>query len=329
MTSRHLSSSSSLLNTGASGGSEDAFNYSIIKEGSKFTEDYKVYCYDKSADRVLSYFHDVPINFNTAQKTVNMILEIPFLTNAKFEINKKLKFNPITQDIKNDKVRFIHNLFPFHGYVSNYGSIPQTWEDPIHFEEIEKDLRLQGDNDPLDIVDISVGNTLNSEKDVGDIYKVKVLGALALIDDGEIDWKIISINCNDPLSKHLSDINDINKIMPNYLNHLKNWFKNYKKPMNKPENKFAFNGEYLNSDKAIEIISKCYSNWQQLISSKYSNAELNISPKIIAKLPTVSNSTLKDTAGFESIASKKQTVKEAKLPESAIPSEVNKYYFVD
>lgn len=32
----------------------------------------------------------------------------------------------------------------------------------------------------------------------GEVIKVKVLGTLALIDEGETDWKIIAINVEDP-----------------------------------------------------------------------------------------------------------------------------------
>lgn len=32
----------------------------------------------------------------------------------------------------------------------------------------------------------------------GEVIRVKILGILALIDQGETDWKIIAINVNDP-----------------------------------------------------------------------------------------------------------------------------------
>ena len=32
----------------------------------------------------------------------------------------------------------------------------------------------------------------------GDVLEVKVLGTLAMIDDGEADWKMIVIDVNDP-----------------------------------------------------------------------------------------------------------------------------------
>ena len=44
--------------------------------------------------------------------------------------------------------------------------------------------------------------------------KVKVLGTLALIDDGETDWKVLAIDVTDPLAKSLNDIGDVEKLMP-------------------------------------------------------------------------------------------------------------------
>ena len=53
--------------------------------------------------------------------TFNVVIEIPRWSNAKMEINKKEKLNPILQDIKKDKLRFVNNVFPHHGYIWNYG----------------------------------------------------------------------------------------------------------------------------------------------------------------------------------------------------------------
>ena len=41
-----------------------------------------------------------------------------------------------------------------------------------------------------------------------------MLGTLALIDDGETDWKLLAIDVNDPLAKSLNDIGDVEKLMP-------------------------------------------------------------------------------------------------------------------
>lgn len=38
----------------------------------------------------------------------------------------------------------------------------------------------------------------------GEVIKVKVLGVLAMIDEGETDWKVIAINVEDPEAKDLN-----------------------------------------------------------------------------------------------------------------------------
>lgn len=38
----------------------------------------------------------------------------------------------------------------------------------------------------------------------GQVIQVKVLGILAMIDEGEMDWKVIAINAQDPDAKSLN-----------------------------------------------------------------------------------------------------------------------------
>jgi len=49
--------------------------------------------------------------------------------------------------------------------------------------------RVQGDNDPLDVVEIGT-----TQLTPGAVVKVKVLGVFAMIDDGETDWKVRTTN---------------------------------------------------------------------------------------------------------------------------------------
>lgn len=48
-----------------------------------------------------------------------MIVEVPRWTNAKMEISKDETMNPILQDTKKGKLRFVRNCFPHHGYIWN------------------------------------------------------------------------------------------------------------------------------------------------------------------------------------------------------------------
>jgi len=68
----------------------------------------------------------------------------------------------------------------------NYGAFPQTWEDPGH---TSKETAAIGDNDPIDVVDIG-----SKQWAVGSVVRVKILGIIALIDNGETDWKVICIS---------------------------------------------------------------------------------------------------------------------------------------
>ena len=49
---------------------------------------------------------------------------------------------------------------------------------------------------------------------IGEILKVKPLAALAMIDEGELDWKIVAISLDDPKASLLNDIDDVEKHFP-------------------------------------------------------------------------------------------------------------------
>uniref|UniRef100_A0A8C7ELJ0 inorganic diphosphatase n=1 Tax=Neovison vison TaxID=452646 RepID=A0A8C7ELJ0_NEOVI len=102
----------------------------------------------------------------------------------------------------------------------------------------------------------------------GEVIHVKILGILALIDQGETDWKIIAINVNDPEASKFHDIDDVKKYKPGYLEATLNWFKFYKVPEGKPENQFAFNGEFKNKAFALEVIKSTHECWKTLLMKK-------------------------------------------------------------
>lgn len=80
------------------------------------------------------------------------------------------------QDVKKGKLR----EYEWGDMMFNYGALPQTWEDPTVKCRHSGCL---GDNDPLDVVDIGT-----RQWTMGSIVRLKPLGALALIDEGETDW---------------------------------------------------------------------------------------------------------------------------------------------
>lgn len=54
------------------------------------------------------------------------------------------------------------------------------------------------------------------------------------------------------LSFQLIDIDDVKKHKPGYLEATIDWFQLYKVPDGKPENHFAFNGEFKNKVKIMQ-----------------------------------------------------------------------------
>lgn len=93
-----------------------------------------------------------------------------------------------------------------------------------------------------------------------------MLGTLALIDDGETDWKLLAIDVTDPLAKSLNDIGDVEKLMPGFVTATVEWFRIYKMPDGKPENQFAFNGEARNKAFALQIIEQTHEQWKAMIN---------------------------------------------------------------
>lgn len=245
-------------------------HYLTEVRGRPNSPDYRVY-FKTSDGKYISPFHDIPLyvadeqecgvppkKLKTNEILFNMVVEVPRWTNAKMEIATKEPLNPIKQDVKKGKLRYVANNFPHKGYIWNYGALPQTWEDPNH---TDKETKCCGDNDPIDVVDIGSIMCVT-----GQVIQVKVLGILALIDEGETDWKVVAINIEDPDALSLNSIEDVRKVKPGYLEATVDWFKKYKVPDGKPENQFAFNGQFKDKDLAIEVIKSTHSYWKALVS---------------------------------------------------------------
>ncbi|CAF1336175.1 unnamed protein product [Rotaria magnacalcarata] len=257
--------------------------YEIVERGQLHTANYRCYFRDVQTKLIVSPFHDIPLvneqysssTRNQEIKIYNMVVEVPRWTNAKMEINKQLKMNPLVQDIKNGKPRFVHNVFPYHGYLWNYGALPQTWEDPNH---MDADTKTIGDNDPLDVCEI--GTSLHR---TGSIVPVKIVGVLGLIDEGETDWKLIGIDVRDKLASKINDINDVETNLPGLLEATRRWFKYYKVPTGKPPNKFALDEKYGDRAYAKRVINETRTYWEKLASGE---------TKVEEKVFSVANTTL-------------------------------------
>ena len=241
--------------------------YSVRQVGAANSLEYRVFL-ENSAGQVISPFHDIPLYPNPTDKSiVNFFIEIPRWTNAKMEICKEELMNPIKQDVKKGALRFVKNIFPYTGYPWNYGALPQTWEDP-HQED--HSTGLKGDNDPIDAIE--VGGTVATS---GSVKTVKILGCLALLDEGETDWKIFVVDLNDPLAEKLNDISDLEEHCPGLIDSTRQWFKCYKIPDGKPANAFAFEGQVRDRAFAMKIVEETADAWKRLMLAQVPKGEIS------------------------------------------------------
>ncbi|KAJ1415982.1 inorganic pyrophosphatase [Ochromonadaceae sp. CCMP2298] len=222
--------------------------------GEHGTASYRVNFLDKDGNgsRPISPWHDIPLRDG---EYFNFITEIPKYTRAKYEVNTSEEGNPIAQDVKKGQLR------DYHGPIFwNYGCLPQTWEDP---NVLHPEVGCKGDNDPLDVVEI--GSQVLA---TGSVSRVKVLGALAMIDDGELDWKVLVIRVDDALAAELHDVADVEVKCPGTVSGIREWFRWYKSPDLKPLNRFGFNERCLSRAETLEVVEETHQYWKDLKEGK-------------------------------------------------------------
>lgn len=110
-----------------------------------------------------------------------------------------------------------------------------------------------------------------------------------MIDEGEADWKIVSIDINDPMAKNLNDISDVDKFMPGFLNATRDWYKFYKVPAGKPVNHFAENGKFFDKNFALEIINHDHDSWKKLLKGDYPEAGIQLENTMLDLSSTITN----------------------------------------
>jgi len=222
--------------------------------GTPGTESYRLQFSEDG--KPISPWHDLPLG--GADGVYNMLTEIPRMTKAKMEVATKEENNPIAQDIKKGKLR------DYHGPIFwNYGCLPQTWEDPNEEHPV---LKVFGDNDPIDVVEIG-----SAALESGSVTPVKALGVLAMIDDGELDWKVIAISTADPLASSMNDISDVPAAVKDGV---REWFRWYKTPDGKPLNGFGFDEQFLDKTEAVKIIQETHEAWKNLREGKAEKGKL-------------------------------------------------------
>jgi inorganic pyrophosphatase len=140
-----------------------------------------------------------------AHGNLQMIVEIPVGSTAKFELNKHSW--RLEQDIKNGKPRFVQYL----GYPAHYGMIPGTL----------LPIAQGGDGDPLDVV--LLGGTFKR----GQLVSIRLIGVIYLLDGGENDHKLIAVVPGGVFG-NVHDLPDLESHFPGVSQILTTFFSFYK-----------------------------------------------------------------------------------------------------
>jgi inorganic pyrophosphatase len=138
-------------------------------------------------------WHDVPIGAS-APKEFQAVIEIPKGSKVKYELDKR------TGLLRVDRVLYSSVVYP-----ANYGFIPRT---------------LGDDDDPLDVL------VLMQEPVVPlSILRVRPIGMMTMVDQGQNDEKIICIHLDDP---EYRSYHAIQQLPPHRLAELRRFFEDYK-----------------------------------------------------------------------------------------------------
>ncbi len=156
---------------------------------------------------------------------VEAIIEIPFRSRNKFEIDHK------TGRFKLDRV-----LYSAMGYPAEYGFLEDT---------------LAPDGDPLDILVIGTEPTYP-----GCVVPARVIGYLEAVDNGFGDYKLISVVDVDP---RYDEVNTLEDLSPFILDEIKNFFENYK-TLQKIKVKV---GNYHGKEEALKLVDECKKRYQE------------------------------------------------------------------
>ena len=100
----------------------------------------------------------------------------------------------------------------------------------------------------------------------GAVVRVKVLGCLAMIDDGETDWKVVCVASEDPLAAQLHDIDDVERTMPGVIHAMREWLRQYKVVDGKPLNTFGLGEKAMDKAYTMTVIEETHQFWKAFVS---------------------------------------------------------------
>jgi inorganic pyrophosphatase len=165
---------------------------------------------------VLHPWHGVSYG-DGAPRIVTAVIEISQGSRCKYEIDKESGL------LKLDRVIYSSIYYPV-----NYGFIPQT---------------LGQDGDPLDIL-VFCSQSIQPLC----LVEANVVGNMQMVDQGQVDDKIIAVASKDPSVNHYKNIKELPQ---HFLLELKNYFEQYKVL----ENKKVEIDNFQDKEAALKIIN--------------------------------------------------------------------------
>lgn len=174
-------------------------------------------------------WHDLSVG-EDVPNIINVVIEIPKGSKVKYELDKE------TGMLFVDRVLYSSVVYPH-----NYGFIPQT---------------LDEDGDPMDVLVL-----MQEPVSPFSFLRVKPIGLMQMIDQGEQDDKIIGVHADDP---EYRDYTDISELPPHRLKEIKRFFEDYKKN----ENKEVRIDEFLDNVEARKAIKESMATYTSLYVPK-------------------------------------------------------------
>lgn len=158
-------------------------------------------------------------------RVVDVFVEIPRGGRVKYEIDKD-----------SGLLRASRVLYGAIHYPANYGFIPRTLDD---------------DGDALDVLVLSQDEVIS-----GALVSARVIGVMPMVDQGEVDDKIIAVMIGDPMFEGVRTLDDL---APFRMNEIMRFFGDYKALEEKDVRVAAPSG----LDEAVKVVERSLAMYEK------------------------------------------------------------------